>query len=141
MRPLSLVRNGWVRRRFGRRPWEGRWGEERESPGVTGVAASERGQSSCPHLRVPQHPCAVCPPLLIPWLWLSSPRSTPARHTALVGSRHRVEARRAGGGLQAPCSRSRLAFSSLVLFSLLGDSGYTEQNSRSDSSVSLPDLK
>lgn len=33
--------------------WGGRWGEDRKSPGVTGVAASERGLCSCPHLRVP----------------------------------------------------------------------------------------
>ena len=140
MRPLSLVRNGWVRRRFGRRPWEGRWGEERESPGVTGVAASERGQSRCPHLRVPQHPCAAYP--LYSFCGCGCPPKEHTRPTyALVGSRHRAEARRVGGGLQAPCSRSRLAFTSLVLFSLLGDSGYAEQNSRSDSSVFLPGLK
>lgn len=45
MRPLSLVSNGWVRWQFGRRPWEGRWGEERESPGVIGLLPL-RGDSS-----------------------------------------------------------------------------------------------
>lgn len=124
--------------------WEKAWegGGERAGRAPAWLALLPlRGDCAAVPTSVSPAPVCSVPPLLIPWLWLSSPRSTPAPHTALVGSRHGAEAGRAGGGLQAPCSRSSLAFSSSVLFFLLGDSGYTEQNSRSDSSLSLPDLK
>lgn len=76
MRPLSLTRNGgktavWQPQRA----WEA-------GRALARLALLPlRGDCAAVPTSVSPAPCAACPPLLIPWLWLSSPRSTPAPPT------------------------------------------------------------